>query len=78
MLSLNGNSVDMIENLNGLLIEELYLSANRLKVITGLNNLPVLKTLDLSKNAISKLRGLEGVESLRFLNLSLNSISKVG
>jgi len=74
---LNGNSVDMIENLDGLWIEELYLSQNRIKVITGVSNLPVLKTIDLSKNSISRLRGLEAVQSLRFLNLSLNNISKV-
>lgn len=74
---MNGNSVDYIDNLDGLWIEDLHLQANRLKAITGLANLPALKTLDLSKNSISKLKGLENVESLRFLYLSLNNISKV-
>ncbi len=78
MLSLYGNSIDLIENLDGLYIEDLYLAANRLKSITGLNNLPVLKTLDLSKNSIVKTKGLENIETLRFLNLSVNNINKIG
>lgn len=77
MLSLNGNSIEGIENLDGLWIEDLHLQANRLRVISGLSQLSVLKTLDLSKNKISKLRGLERIESLRFLKLSLNEIGKV-
>lgn len=57
-LSLNGNSIDTIENLDGLYIEELFLQSNRIKKITGVENLPVLKNLDLAKNGISKLKGL--------------------
>jgi Leucine-rich repeat (LRR) protein len=75
---LNGNSIDTIENLDGLYLEELHLQQNRIKKITGLENLPVLKNLDLSKNQISKLKGLESTLSLRFLNLALNNVSKVG
>jgi Leucine-rich repeat (LRR) protein len=78
VLSLNANSIDTIENLDGLYIEDLYLQHNRIKKITGLSNLPALKTLDLSKNQITKLKGLSEVETLRFLYLSLNSINKVG
>lgn len=55
---MNGNSLDAIENLDGLFIEELYLQQNRLRKITGLSKLPALKTLDISKNQISKLKGL--------------------
>jgi Leucine-rich repeat (LRR) protein len=77
VLSLNGNNISDIENLDGLFIEELYLSTNHVAQITGLNNLPVLHTLDLSKNEIERLRGLEQIETLRFLNLSLNQIRKV-
>lgn len=78
MLSLNGNSIDTIENLDGLFIEELYLQQNRLRKITGLQRLPALKTLDLSKNQISKLKGLQETESLRFLRMQLNTVGKIG
>jgi Leucine-rich repeat (LRR) protein len=63
------NSIDLIENLDGMNIEELHLSENNIKSISGLSLLPCLKKLDLSKNRIQKLRGLEYVESLRFLIL---------
>jgi len=58
-------------------LSKLYLKGNQIKNITGLDNLPVLQTLDLSKNQIVKLKGLEQIESLRFCNLSLNRISKI-
>ena len=77
VLSLIGNQISKIENLDNLWIEELYLSANQLTMIEGLTTLPVLRSLDLSKNSISSLRGLETIESLKFLNLSLNNISKI-
>lgn len=77
VLSMNGNHVSKIENLNNLWLEELFLSANNLTFISNLETLPALRTLDLSKNQITKLRGLEQIESLKFLNLSLNNIKKV-
>lgn len=77
VLSLNANKIDQIENLDGLWIEELFLSDNNVCKISGLDNLKVLRTIDLSKNEIVKLRGLEKIETLRFLNLSLNKIKKV-
>lgn len=55
---MNGNSIDTIENLDGLFLEELRLQSNRIRRIAGLEQLPVLKHLDLSKNLITKLRGL--------------------
>ena len=77
LLSLNGNNVAEIENLDHLYIEELYLSSNHVNFISGLGNLPALFTLDLSKNEVERLRGLEQIETLRFLNVSLNQIRKV-
>lgn len=74
---MNGNQVSRIENLENMWLEELFISANNLTEISGLELLPRLRTLDLSKNQISKLRGLETIESLKFLNLSLNNIKKV-
>ena len=77
VLSLNGNQIQKIENLPNLWIEELFISANQLSQIEGLETLPVLRTLDLSKNQIQKLKGLETIQSLKFLNLNLNNIKKV-
>jgi Leucine-rich repeat (LRR) protein len=76
-LSLNQNSISRIENIEGVNLEELYLAENQLSKITGLTNLPYLRTLDLSRNDIKFLRGLEHVGNLRFLNLSLNRIEKI-
>ena len=53
------------------------MAENQLSKITGLTNLPFLRTLDLSRNSIMFLRGLEHVGNLRFLNLSLNRIEKI-
>ena len=77
VLSLNQNKIGKIENIEGVNLEELYLAENSLKKITGLTNLPFLRTLDLSRNDIKFLRGLEHVANLRFLNLSLNRIEKI-
>lgn len=77
LLSLRQNQIQKIENLDNLHLEELNLSQNDIKRITGLSRLPCLKTLDLSKNHIEHLVGLQAIESLRFLNLSLNNIVKV-
>lgn len=76
-VSLNQNEIRRIENLNDLMIEELYLSQNQITVISGLDKLRVLKSLDLSQNRIVKLIGLNMIESLRFLNLGLNQIEKI-
>ena len=61
VLSLNGNQISRIENLENLWIEELFVSANNLNCIENLDKLPVLKTLDLSKNQIRHLKGLETI-----------------
>ena len=50
VLSLNGNQVSRIENLENMWLEEIFISANNLTEITGLDLLPRLRTLDLSKN----------------------------
>jgi len=76
-LSLRQNAIVLIENLDGLNLEELNLSQNNISKISGLGKLPNLKELDLSKNHIQHLVGLQNIESLRFLNLSLNNIVKV-
>lgn len=71
------NEITVIENLDGLNLEELNLSQNQITRITGLGNLSRLRQLDLSKNHIRHLTGLEKINSLRFLNLALNSVVKV-
>lgn len=50
VLSINQNKIKVIENLEGIYLSKLYLKQNLIKNITGLENLPVLMTLDLSKN----------------------------
>lgn len=77
MLSLNNNNIDIIENLGGLSLEELFLADNNIKVINGLDELPLLRRLDLSKNNISRLKGLEEIIRLKFLFLCHNYISKI-
>ena len=77
MLSLNNNQIEDIENLDHLNIEELFLADNNIKIITGLDNLALLRRLDLSKNEISKCHGLESIDRLKFLFLCHNKISKV-
>ena len=52
MVSLNNNQIKQIENLDFLNIEELFLADNQIKLIEGLNELPLLRRLDLSKNMI--------------------------
>lgn len=76
-MSLNQNKIRKIENIEEVHLEELYLAENELTKISGLTNLPFLRTLDLSRNNITYLRGLEFVQNLRFLNLSLNKIEKI-
>lgn len=62
MLSLNNNQISVIENLNGLNLEELFLADNQIRKITGLDKLSLLRRLDLSKNSIKKLLGLEPID----------------
>lgn len=77
MLSLNNNQITVIENLNGLNLEELFIADNQIRKISGLEKLPLLRRLDLSKNQIKKLSGLEGIEWLKFLFLCHNNISRI-
>jgi len=49
---------------------------NKIRPITGLENLPNLIQLNLSKNSITRLKGLQNLLSLRYLYLSSNLISR--
>ena len=77
MLSLNNNQISVIENLNGLNLEELFLADNQIWKISGLDKLALLRRLDLSKNEIKKLIGLESIDWLKFLFLCHNNISRI-
>ena len=58
-----------IENL-----DKLFLSANQLKEISGLETLKNLETLDLMDNQIEKIKGLESLMNLKDLYLKGNQI----
>ncbi len=49
---------------------------NKIRHITGLENLPNLIQLNLSKNSITRLKGLQNLINLRYLFLSSNLISR--
>jgi len=75
-LDLSYNEIEVIENLDGLNLQKLNLMNNRIKLITGLDNLPNLIELNISKNQISRLKGLQSLVNLRYLYLSSNLISR--
>lgn len=77
VLSIKENKIQRIENIDEMHLEELCLAKNEIRAITGLTQLPFLRTLDLSHNQITFLRGLECAHSLRFLDLSLNRVEKI-
>ncbi len=49
---------------------------NRIKHISGLDNLNSLIELNLSKNCVARLKGLQNLYNLRYLYLSSNNISR--
>lgn len=75
-LDLSYNQIEIIENLDGLNLHKLNLMNNRIKLITGLDQLINLIELNLSKNQISRLKGLQSMVNLRYLYLSSNLISR--
>lgn len=75
-LDLSYNEIEIIENLDNLRIQRLNLMNNRIRSISGLENLDCLIELNLSKNFISRLKGLQGLSTLRYLYLSSNNISR--
>ena len=77
-LDLSNNHIENIENLEPLssCLTKLNLSSNRIKKITGLDNLTSLMELNLCQNEISRLKGLQGLENLRYLYLSSNKLSR--
>lgn len=70
------NNIETIMNLDNLNIQSLNLMNNRIKNITGLENIPSLIELTLSKNYITRLKGLQNITNLRYLYLSSNQISR--
>jgi Leucine-rich repeat (LRR) protein len=54
ILQLNYNKITDIENLDELNLTELHLFGNSIKVIRGLQRLPLLRLLDLSRNRIRR------------------------
>lgn len=75
-LDLSYNEIEVIENLEGLNLQKLNLMNNKIKQITGLENLTNLIELNLSKNLISRLKGLQSLVNLRYLYISSNLISR--
>ena len=75
-LDLSFNQIELIENLDGLRLQKFNLMNNKIRSISGLDNLETLLVLNLSKNQISRLKGLQGLANLRYLYLSSNQISR--
>jgi Leucine-rich repeat (LRR) protein len=75
-LDLSFNQIEIIENLDGLRLQKLNLMNNKIRSISGLDNLETLLMLNLSKNLITRLKGLQGLANLRYLYLSSNQISR--
>ena len=76
-LDLAYNQIENIENLDALgpCLQKLNLMGNKIKKLSGLDNLAALIELNLSKNNINRLKGLQGLTNLRYLYLSSNKIS---
>ena len=70
------NQIEVIENLENSRLHKLNLMNNKIKILTGLDNLSSLLHLNLSKNYIANLKGLENLINLRYLYLSSNLISR--
>jgi protein phosphatase 1 regulatory subunit 7 len=67
ILSIQSNRITAFENLSPSTLpnlEELYISHNLLKSLSGIEDCKKLRVLDISSNAISKLEGLENLEEL--------------
>ena len=77
-LDLSNNHIETIENLDALgpCLTKLNLSSNKIKNLSGLDNLTTLMELNLCQNEISRLKGLQGLTNLRYLYLSSNKLSR--
>lgn len=75
-LDLSYNGIEIIENLDNSNLQKLNLMNNKIRGISGLDNLNSLIELNLSKNSISRLKGLQSLINLRYLYLSSNCISR--
>uniref|UniRef100_T1J4E0 Guanylate kinase-like domain-containing protein n=1 Tax=Strigamia maritima TaxID=126957 RepID=T1J4E0_STRMM len=76
-LSLTGNNIRIIDNLQNLPLRVLLLAANDIQAISNLETLVHLEVLDLSRNAIKKLSGLQGHYYLTSLDMSENQIKSI-
>ncbi|EPR79430.1 leucine rich repeat protein, partial [Spraguea lophii 42_110] len=76
-LDLTYNCITEIKNLNLKYLEELYLIANDIEKMSGLENLKNLKKLDLGCNEIEEIEGLDNLYLLEELYLGSNSIEKI-
>ena len=62
-------------SLDGLVnLKKIFLSANKIKKIQGVNNLLNLEVLDLGDNRIRKIENIENLVNLRELHLAKNKI----
>lgn len=64
--------LDTLQNLKILSIQ-----SNRIRAISGLDQLPQLEELYISHNALTSLSGLENTKALRVLDISNNKIEKL-
>ena len=75
-LDLSFNNIEIVEGLDWLPLQKLNMMGNKIRNITGLENLNLLLDLNLSRNFITKLKGLQRLTNLRYLYISSNNISR--
>jgi len=65
-------------SLDGLVsLKKIFLSANKIKKMQGLNNLITLEVLDLGDNRIRKIENIENLVNLKELHLAKNKIQVI-
>lgn len=74
MLDLSENYLSVIENLDPVPLEALYMAQNQLKTLEGIENIITLNVLNVRGNQISVTDPLKNLPSLRKLCLTENRI----
>lgn len=74
---MSDNSIDNIEGLDFLPIQELNISKNRLVSLNGLKDLPNLSVLNASNNFVSSLSPLAECMSLTRIDLQNNQLETI-
>lgn len=77
VLDLSFNELTSIEALSGLQIQELNLKGNKIIDLTGLHELPRLRSLDVCSNQVADLTPLSKCLELSYLDIAENKVESV-